>query len=103
MLRARSPPSCWYKNRAKGAELLHMTTATMHYERVKEIVIDAQELERRHQLMRASMAKAGVDLVIVFSTPLSAINVHYAANYDLFGDAAAVVISMDAEPILYVE
>lgn len=80
-----------------------MTTATIHYERVKEIVIDAAELSRRHELMRKSMAKAGVDQVVVFSTPLSAINVHYAANYDLFGDAAAVVVSLDAEPILYVE
>ena len=50
------------------------------------------------------MAQAGVDqVVVVFSTPLSAINVHYAANYDLFGDAAAVVVSLDADPVLYVE
>jgi Xaa-Pro dipeptidase len=89
--------------RAESAELLTMTTAAMHYERVNEIVIDADELDRRHRLIRASMAKSGIDQVIVYSTPLSAINVHYAANYDLFGDAAAVVVSMDADPILYVE
>ena len=65
----------------------------MHYERVKDVVIDGAELDRRHRLMRESMAKAGDEMVIVFSTPLSAINVHYAANYDLFGDAAAVVVS----------
>ena len=80
-----------------------MTAATMHYERVRDVEIDEAELNRRHQLMRESMAKAGIDRVIVFSTPLSAINVHYAGNYDLFGDAAAVVVSLDDEPVLYVE
>ena len=92
-------PGEYEKDRSTSAESL----ATMQYERVQEIAIDAAELKRRHHLMRASMASTNDDVVIVFSTPLSAINVHYAGNYDLFGEAAAVVVSLDADPILYVE
>lgn len=97
MIVARSAELAEHEGRAA------MTTATVHYERVKDVVIDAAELKRRHDLMRKSMTRAGDDLVVVFSTPLSAINVHYAGNYDLFGDAAAVVVPLDGEPVLYVE
>lgn len=65
-------------------------------------LIDAEEIALRHAKIRESMAQEGLDLLIVYSSPLRPFNVHYAANYDLIGDGAMVVIPRDRDPILYV-
>lgn len=64
--------------------------------------IDKEELARRHAKIRASMAKDGIDLYLIFSSPLRSMNVHYAANYDLIGKGALVALPMEGEPTLYV-
>lgn len=65
-------------------------------------LIEKEELERRYASIRACMAKEEIELYLIFSSPLRSMNVHYAANYDLIGKGALVVLPLEGDPTLYV-
>lgn len=65
-------------------------------------VIDGEELARRHAKIRACMAAEKIDIFLIYSSPLRSMNVHYAANYDLIGEGALIVLPLDGEAVLYI-
>jgi Xaa-Pro dipeptidase len=62
--------------------------------------IDRAEIDRRHLAIRKAMADDGIELLLLYSSPLRNYDVHFAANYDLIGDGAVVVLPLDGEPQL---
>jgi len=71
-------------------------------EAVAEIIVDAEEIGRRHGLIREQMRLEGIDTLLIYATALRPFGVHYASNYDLIGEGALVIISDHAEPKLIV-
>ena len=67
-----------------------------------QIKIDRQEIERRLDAIRACMENDGLDLLVIHSSPLYSMYIHYASNYDLIGKGATVILPISGDPILYV-
>lgn len=64
--------------------------------------VDRAELDLRHAAIRASMSADGVDLLLIYSSPLRNFDIHYAAHYDLIGRGAVLALPLDGEPVLYI-
>lgn len=64
--------------------------------------VDRAELDLRHAAIRASMSVDGVDLLLIYSSPLRNFDIHYAAHYDLIGRGAVLALPLDGEPVLYI-
>jgi Xaa-Pro dipeptidase len=81
-----------------------MTTTTMpaNAGRTSPVTVDRAELDRRHAAIRKTMVEDGIDLFLLYSSPLRNYDVHFAAHYDLIGSGALVALPLDGEPVLYV-
>jgi Xaa-Pro aminopeptidase len=81
-----------------------MTSATVPARtgQATALAVDRAEIDRRHAAIRKVMAEDGIDVFLIYSSPLRNYDVHFAANYDLIGRGALVVLPLDGEPVLYV-
>jgi|EndMetStandDraft_8_1072994.scaffolds.fasta_scaffold91218_1 Xaa-Pro aminopeptidase len=66
------------------------------------IIVDRLEIDLRHATIRDAMAANNIETLLIYSSALYPYGVHYAANYDLIGEGALVVVSRDEPPELYV-
>lgn len=79
-----------------------MTSATIPVATAAAARIDRAELDLRHAAIRASMNADGLDLLLIYSPPMRNFDIHYAANYDLIGRGAVMMLPLDGEPVLYI-
>lgn len=79
-----------------------MAAVTIPARDAASTLVDRAELDRRHAAIRASMNVDGVDLLLIYSSPLRNFDIHYAAHYDLIGRGAVLALPIDGEPVLYI-